>query len=121
MKKQQYQATAIVIVLLVVGWLIFNNKSTKAPVIQTENNTTTTPSPAPAATKAPAPASTGTVWEGILKESNNSSKGNLMLETKDRTIYLRTSRDFSALIGKEVKVTYEGTLESFVLGDIEAK
>ena len=57
-------------------------------------------------------------WEGQLKLSDNSAKGNLMLITTDKTIYIKTSRDFSALINKKVSVTYEGTLETFRLGDI---
>lgn len=60
-------------------------------------------------------------WEGMLKTSDNSAKGNLMLVNKDHTIYLRTSRDFSSLIDKNVEVTYQGSLESFKLGEIKAK
>jgi hypothetical protein len=61
------------------------------------------------------------VWEGLLKASDNSQKGNLMLVTNGNTIYMYTSRDFSPLIGKEVVVTYEGDSGGFVLGDIVEK
>ncbi len=74
--------------------------------------------PAPAATTTTKQA--GSSWEGVLKESNNRAKGNLMLATPERNIYLKTSRDFSSLIGKKVIVTYEGSLDSFVLGNITA-
>lgn len=60
------------------------------------------------------------VWTGALKISDNSKKGNLMLATKDHVIYIKTSRDFSALVGKNVMVTYEGTMDNFVLGSISA-
>lgn len=59
-----------------------------------------------------------TFWDGTLKVSDNSQKGNLMLVTADHTVYIHTSRDFSSLIGKRVKVSYTGTLDSFSLGDI---
>lgn len=58
------------------------------------------------------------VWVGTLKNSDNNKKGNLMLIASERVVYIRTSRDFSALVGKKVNVTYEGSLDSFVLGNI---
>jgi hypothetical protein len=63
----------------------------------------------------------GNVMEGTLKLSDNKKKGNLMLVMPDRTLYLSTTRDFSQLIGKQVEVSYEGTLEDFVLGNIILK
>jgi len=44
-----------------------------------------------------------------------------MLITEERTIYLFTSRDYSALLDKAVRVEVEGTLENFRLVDIAAK
>lgn len=64
---------------------------------------------------------TSNSWTGVLKNSDNQAKGNLMLVTADHTVYIHTSRDFSSLIGKNVKVAYTDTLESFVLGDITAE
>jgi len=116
-KNPRIQAAALIIVLVVVGWLAFKKPVEKAnnttPLEQTQQQqaepvkNTTISSP--------------NTWEGVLKASNNSQKGNLMLETKERTIYLKTSRDFSQLLGKDVVVGYEGTLDSFALGDITAK
>ncbi len=59
-------------------------------------------------------------WTGTLKMSDNAKKGSLMLVTGDHTVYINTSRDFSALVGKKVNVAYQGTLDSFTLGDISA-
>ncbi len=65
--------------------------------------------------------SAAAIWEGTLTASDNISKGNYKLQTSAHTIYIKTSRDFSSLLGKEVKVTYQGTIDSFNLGDIVAK
>ncbi len=58
--------------------------------------------------------------EGELLNSNDKRRGNLMLLLKDsdRIIYLNTSRDFSSLIGKQVSVSIEGSLDDFRLLDI---
>ena len=58
-------------------------------------------------------------FEGTLWSSGDEGKGNLMLTNGDTVIYIRTSRDFSNLIGKYVIVSIDGTLESFTLLNIE--
>lgn len=58
---------------------------------------------------------------GVLNKSDNLQKGNLMLETPGRNIYLHTSRDYTALLGREVTVSIEGTVQSFNLIEIKAK
>ena len=63
----------------------------------------------------------GQTLEGTLKTSDNLKKGNLMISTGKRTIYLFTSRDFSSLLDKNVTVTYNGTLDNFTLDNIVAK
>jgi len=62
--------------------------------------------------------STENGWKGTLLKSDNSSKGNYMLLVGGHNIYLNTGRDYSALVGKPVNVTYKGTLDSFGLIDI---
>ena len=61
--------------------------------------------------------------QGELQASNDKRRGNLMLLLKDsdRVIYLNTSRDFSSLIGKQVLVSIEGSLDDFRLLDIKAQ
>jgi hypothetical protein len=61
--------------------------------------------------------------EGELRVSTDKRRGNLMLlmNDSDRIIYLNTSRDFSALVGKQVSVSIEGSLDDFRLIDIKAK
>lgn len=59
---------------------------------------------------------------GVLKVSDDMEKGNMMLvPSEGNIIYLNTTRDFNALIGKEVKVTIDGNLKNFQLVDIVAK
>lgn len=66
-------------------------------------------------------AEDGSVLRGTLQTSNDTRHGNLMLllEDSDRIIYFNTSRDFSSLIGKNVKVEIDGDLNNFVLINIE--
>ena len=59
--------------------------------------------------------------QGTLKISDDLRRGNLMLVTSERAIYLFTSRDYSSLLDKQVTVEIEGTLENFRLVDIKAK
>jgi len=115
---------AALIVLVVVGWLILRQAPKKATAPsetqeQQDDASQNQQSPIPNAQESE--TATANSWIGILKTSDNETKGNLMLVTGDRTIYLRTSRDYSALIGKQVSVNYKGTLDSFGLVDIVAK
>ena len=117
-KNPRVQAAGLIVVLAVIGWLVFRQPKTEvdskpsnsAPNAETQNQSSQ---------KNPDQNIAG--WEGVLKLSNNNQKGNLMLVTKERIIYLKTNRDFIALVNKEVMVTYEGTLDSFRLGEITAK
>lgn len=56
--------------------------------------------------------------QGILLATDNSARGNFMLKTPTSNFYFRTSRDYSALLGKSVTVTANGTVERFNLIDI---
>lgn len=60
------------------------------------------------------------LWTGVLQKSDNPKNGSLMLITSGHKVYLRTSRDYSSLIGQDVSVSYEGNMDSFVLKDITA-
>lgn len=57
--------------------------------------------------------------EGVLWSSDDETKGNLLLVSQYATIYLKTSRDFSDLVGKPVIVSVDGTLDNFALLNIE--
>ena len=63
----------------------------------------------------------GDAWQGTLKASNDPSKGNYTILVNGHTIYLKSSQDYSALIGTPVMVHYTGTMDSFKVNSISAK
>jgi hypothetical protein len=60
-------------------------------------------------------------WQGTLQKSDNTSAGSYMITVDGHKIYLKTGRDFSSLVDKQVNVSYTGSLTSFVLNDITAQ
>ena len=61
------------------------------------------------------------VLEGMLRYSDDPTRGNLKLVSVYSDIYIRTSRDFSNLVGLEVLARINGTLDKFELISIEPK
>ena len=57
--------------------------------------------------------------EGVLWPSDDELNGNLMLVNDNTTVYIKSSRDFSDLIGKSVIVSIDGTLDNFTLLNME--
>ena len=108
-------AAALVIIVAAVAWFS-KTKHGGLETIKQTSNTSTTSSSAQSSNTQPG----GEVWTGTLQNSDNKAKGNLMLVTADRNIYIKTSRDFSALVGKKVDISYEGDVNNFVLGNIAA-
>jgi len=118
MDKKYWQIFAwvgAIIIIVALVWIIKNNQTDrgdKNPPEKTQNTQTTQEQ------KTNPAKPTSDVWIGTLGTSDNADKGNLLLTTSERTIYIRTNRDYSALVGKKVTVSYEGSWENFVLGDI---
>lgn len=126
---KEYWVALVVLALVLVGSIILSQKDDKVTGTgttstqteqQTKTNTTiepvgTTPKTQETMTSV-SPSMTGT-----LKASDDTTKGNFVLVMPDHSIYIRTSRDYSELVGKEVTVSYTGTLENFTLMDIEPK
>lgn len=111
--KSEYLWVAAAILALAVIWWVKNANFGKQPnttdeTAQTQDTNVPTEQEQPQVN----------VWEGTLAESDNLEKGNLELKMATQTIYIKTSRNFSQLIGKQVQVTYQGTLQNFMLGDI---
>jgi|GEM_PF-2174879 len=50
---------------------------------------------------------------GTLKISDNASKGNLMVDSNRGKIYIKTARDFTNLLDKQVTLQADGKLDSF--------
>ena len=61
------------------------------------------------------------ILEGVLRYSDDPFRGNFKLVSQYSDIYIRTARDFSSLIGLEVLVKINGTLDKFELLDMEPK
>lgn len=116
MKKQTLYIIGIIILLAI--FFIFSNK--KSENITSQNNSQINETASSSISSLQKATDSGT-WEGLLKTSNNLKKGNLMLVTKDRTIYLKTNRNFSNLLEKTVLVNFEGNLDNFLLGNIFEK
>jgi len=112
---------AVAAVIVVLGFLwIHAGKQVSAPAMETQNQAN---EPAQTTTNKSAtqsPSSSAKTWTGILQDSNNAKKGQYMISIQGHTIYINTSRDYSSLVGKQVNVGYQGTTDSFVLGDITA-
>lgn len=117
-QNQRILVGAVVLVVIIGAWLIYSGRH-KQPAKEIEaNQQQVPPSEKSTSSTKPTALDQANVLEGTLRNSDNTKKGNLMLVMENRTLYISTSRDFSALIGKKVKVTYEGTPEDFHLGDI---
>ena len=114
--KGIYSIAGVIVLIALAIWFV-KTRQTADEVINSPNTQSGSNSPKAGSQSASGQAS---VWNGTLKTSDSAQKGNLMLMTKDHTIYIKTSRDFSALVDKEVDVSYQGSLENFSLGDITA-
>lgn len=57
---------------------------------------------------------------GVLSVSDDLNKGTLKIVSNLGVVYLRTSRDFSKLLGAQVSAFINGSLENFELVDIQA-
>lgn len=110
-KKNLIYIIVIGIVALVLIWLSQSSKN-QAPELKSllddkkiENNAIT--------------KKLNNTLDGVLWSSNDNTKGNLMLVTGNTTIYIKTSRKFDELAGKNVIVSIDGTPDNFTLLNIE--
>ena len=94
------------------------NDNSQQPT-QEQSNSTAPNSDNSASTQTTNPA--GSTWQGALELSDNTASGNYTITVNDHKIYLKTSRDFSKLLDKQVNVSYSGSLTNFVLNDITAQ
>jgi hypothetical protein len=135
----QYQIPIIVAVILLVAIIGFAvNRGQNSDQNQNDQNngqaSNPQPSPAPAPTPSETPSPTPTpgsangsntdgniTAKGVLRTSDNATRGNLMVESASGKIYIATVRDFSSLVGKEVTLNAQGSLNNFAfLGFNEA-
>lgn len=116
-------AVVIIVIALVAGIQYYKNRgsSDEKAAEQIQNGQSGTVENQGETESVPKAGTLEDQFTGTLKISDNLKRGNLMLITEERTIYLFTSRDYSALLDKAVRVEVEGTLENFRLVDIAAK
>jgi len=108
-KKFSFFIIALVIIAAVAIWMF--SRPTAEPAAELETGA-----------KENQLAENSDYFEGLLQNSDDSARGNLMLvKNTGKKIYIDTARDFSSLEGREVIVRIDGTLESFILKDIESK
>jgi hypothetical protein len=111
-----------VLVVLLAGWLIWKQTAKHESGSAANSTSTTLEQDKDAANElSQSQALAGNTLEGVLRASDNAKKGNLMLVTATNTVYISTNRDYSSLVGKQVKTTYDGTTDDFRLGDIVIK
>jgi hypothetical protein len=110
-----------VIVLLAAGCGSSQSANTGSNNSPGTEQTANAPVSPVATSTNPSINATGSPWQGTLQTSDNSAKGNYMISVSGHTIYLRSSRDYSQLVGKQVNVSYSGDMTHFVLGDITAQ
>ena len=110
---------ALVIIGIVFALLRSSSQTAQAP--SDEGSQNTSKDMMDSGSKNGIPDATTDGFSGTLKASDTPTKGNLMLVMTDHTVYLRTSRDYSDLLDKEVNVEIDGDLEAFELVDITAR
>lgn len=113
-RTKLYLAVLLAGAVLVAGGIYQRKHVTNSEHMADKNNTQKTEQVAGTQTSA-----VGNYLEGILQSSDDQAKGNLKVVSNSSTVYLRTSRNFSELLGANVMVTIEGTLDNFKLLDIK--
>ncbi len=118
--KTRFYLFILLVGIALTGWALYKDgnlklnifwdeiKSEEVPLVDQDDNTGT-------------PSFLGNYLEGQLKNSDDPNRGNLKLTSSLGEIYIRTSRDFSALIGFDVLMTIDGTLDKFTLLNIEKR
>jgi hypothetical protein len=90
--------------------------------VSTSKPSTSTPEAAPPEI-GEATSTQPAIVVGTLQVSDNPERGNFMVLAgpdgkRLRTVYVKTQRDFSPLLGLNVSVRFEGTQDNFHLVDI---
>ena len=80
-----------------------------------------TPTPSDSSSNSSTSTTNGASWQGTLQKSDSAAKGNYMISVNGHNVYINTSRDYSNLVGKQVSVSYKGSMDNFGLVDITAQ
>jgi hypothetical protein len=120
MNSKTIWVVVAVVVIAAIIWIATGSKKTSQNQTNQSNANTTTKS-TNQTSGSQTPNTVSNALKGTLKISDNQALGNLMLVTSTSNVYLRTSRDFSNLVNKQVALDYDGTITNFKLVDIKAQ
>ena len=113
-KKYKFHIITIVVVIFAVAIVISGGgkdpqkESTQKEIPKSENNNMSDKE------------YSGDELYGILRASEDKEIGNYKLVLEQEEVFIKTSRNYDALIGSNVFMTIDGSLESFRLIDIFA-
>lgn len=114
LKKNSGLILGLAIAGVVLGLVFLSNKP--KPAVTPESGERVMIENTPKKTQeTPEATDTELKLEGKLEKSDNPGRGNLMLITKETRVYLYASKDFSGLVGKNVTVEAEGSIDNFRL------
>ena len=113
----------VIIAVLILITFLRNPHKDQPPVVPSSNNiqTNTSSQPKPNRPQAPHDEQGIFTFVGRLEASDDATKGNIQITTKERTIHIRSSRDWSQLYGNDVVVKAEGSTTQFHMVDVTAK
>jgi hypothetical protein len=128
--KRNYLIAGLVVVV-VIGYFLFQRKDASNPQTTDDQTNSENTSSAPTGSETSQNTNNSTNQNqtttgnsvpagnvsatGTLVVSDNPGRGNLMLlDSSHGKIYVKTSRDFTAIIGKPVTLSAKGTVGSFV-------
>lgn len=118
--KIRFYSSILLIGVALIGWALYRDKSLKLnsfwDKVRSDDITSIDQ-----ADNANMSSVVESYLEGRLENSEDTQRGNLKLVSSLGQIYIRTSRDFSALIGFDVLMTIDGTLDKFILLGIEKR
>lgn len=116
----KFYSLILLIGLVLTGWALYNDENLKSKIFNDEMKWEEVPLIDDGGNTDM--ASIGENYlEGLLENSDDIGRGNLKLVSPVGQIYIRTARDFSTLIGFDVLVTIDGTLDKFTLLNIEKR
>ena len=118
--KTRFYLLVLLVGLTLTGWSLFQGKNLNFNIFEDEAKQDEASS-MDKNSDAGISSVIGNYLEGQLQNSDDLNRGNLKLTSSLGEIYIRTARDFSALIGFDVLMTIDGTLDKFTLLNIEKR
>lgn len=119
--KTRFYLFILLVGLALTGWALYRDHNLKLNIFWDKVKSDEAPLVDQGDNLGISSAVVGSYLEGRLENSDDTQRGNFKLVSSLGQIYIRTSRDFSALIGFYVLMTIDGTLDKFTLLSIERR